>query len=165
MGFRKIGTKKHTGIYEYFKDSDTDKKTIAYYISYRDLDNKIKKVKCIAKSKNEALEILNAKKAELSKDRADIAKDASLLHQKIMNKNLTLEDVAKLYFPTKTAKTAKRMESGYYQHINPTLGNKKISKIKTDELKILSEILKKKPAKRGAQTIAKKMQVHLTLEQ
>jgi len=156
MGFRKIGTKKHTGIYEYFKDSDTDKKTIAYYISYRDLDNKTKKVKCIAKSKNEALEILNAKKAELSKDRADIAKDASLLHQKIMNKNLTLEDVAKLYFPTKTAKTAKAMESGYYQHIDPTLGTKKISKIKTEDIKKLSEELKQKPAKRGAQSKAKK---------
>jgi len=156
MGFRKIGTRKHTGIYEYFKDRDKDKKTIAYYISYRDLDNKIKKVKCSAKSKNEALEMLNAKKAELTKDRADIAKDASLLHQKIMNKNLTLEDVAKLYFPTKTAKTAKSMESGYNQHINPTLGTKKISKIKTEDIKKLSEELKQKPAKRGAQSKAKK---------
>ncbi len=155
MGFRKTGTKKHTGIYEYFKDSDKDKKTIAYYISYRDLDNKTKKVKCNANSKNEALEILNAKKAELAKDKADIAKDASLLHQKIMHKNLTLEDVAKLYFPTKTAKTVKAMESGYYQHINPTLGTKKIFKIKTDDIKKLSEELKKKPAKRGAQSRAK----------
>jgi hypothetical protein len=42
LGFRKIRAKKYSGIYEYFKDSDNDKRTIAYYISYRDLDNKVK---------------------------------------------------------------------------------------------------------------------------
>lgn len=60
MGFRKIKAKKYTGIYEYFKDSDNDKKTISYYISYRDIDNKTKKVKCEADIKEEALYILNA---------------------------------------------------------------------------------------------------------
>ena len=92
-----------SSIYEYFKDSDNDKTTIAYYISYRDIDNKIKKVKCNATSKDDALKILNDKRAELTKDRNEIKKDASLLNRKIMNNNLTLEDVAKLYFPTKIA--------------------------------------------------------------
>ena len=155
MGFRKIGTKKYTGIFEYFKDSDKDKKTIAYYISYRDIDNKVKKVRCEATSKEDALKLLQDKQAELTKDKAEIKKDASLLHQKVMNKNLTLEDVAKMYFPTKTAKTVKMMEAGYNSHINPTLGKMKISKIKTDDIKKLSEALKKKPAKRGAQSKAK----------
>jgi len=149
MGFRKIGAKKYSGIFEYFKDSDKDKRTIAFYISYRDLDNKIKKLRCDAKSKEDALKILNDKRAELTKDRAEIQRDSSLLYQKVMNKNLTLEDVAKIYFPTKTAKTAKMIESGYYRHINPTLGSMKISNIKTSDIKKLSEILKKKIAQRG----------------
>ncbi len=108
-----------------------------------------------ATSKEEALKILNDKRSELTKDRREIQKDASLLHQKVMNNNLTLEDVAKLYFPTKTAKTVAMISAGFYSHINPTLGKIKISKIKTDDVKNLSEALKKKPAKRGAQTKAK----------
>ena len=46
MGFRKVSGKKYNSIYEYYKDSDHDKKTIAYYIMYRDLENKPKKIKC-----------------------------------------------------------------------------------------------------------------------
>ncbi|QOY52617.1 tyrosine-type recombinase/integrase [Candidatus Sulfurimonas baltica] len=155
MGFRKLKGKKYNSIYEYFKDSDKDKRTIAYYIQYRDIDNNPKKIKCDARNKDEALKILNDKKAEIAKDRIAIQKDASLLHQKVMNNNLTLEDVAKLYFPTKTAKTVDMISSGFYSHINPTLGSLKISKIKTDDIKKLSEELKKKPAKRGAQSKAK----------
>jgi len=66
-----------------------------------------------------------------------------------MNSNLTLFDVAKLYYPTKTIKTNKTTSSAYYKHINPILGNMKIRKIKTDDIKQLSEELKKKPAQRG----------------
>ena len=51
MGFRKIRAKKYNSIYEYYKDSDVDKKTIAYYIMYRNLDNIPKKVKCDATNK------------------------------------------------------------------------------------------------------------------
>ena len=155
MGLRKIRAKKYNGIYEYYKDSDNDKKTIAYYIAYRDLDNKVKKYRCDAISKEEALKILNEKRAELAKDRAEIEKDDSLLARKLMNNNLTLEDVSKIYFPTKTAKTTKMIKSTFYRHVNPKLGKMKISKIKTSDIKKLSEELKKTPALRGAQKKAK----------
>jgi len=151
VGLRKIRAKKYNGIYEYYKDSDNDKKTIAYYIAYRDLDNKVKKYRCDATSKEEALKILNEKRAELAKDRAEIEKDSSLLARKLMNNNLTLEDVAKIYFPTKTAKTTKMIESTFNRHVKPKLGKMKISKIKTSDIKKLSEELKKTPALRGAQ--------------
>lgn len=155
MGFRKLKAKKFSGIFEYFKESDKDRKTIAYYISYRDIDNKVKKIKCDAKTKEDALKILNDKRNELSKTRLEIQKDTSLINQKIMHNNLSLEDVAKLYFPTMTAKSVKMIRSGFYNHIHPTLGKIKISKIKTDDVKLLSEDLKKKPAKRGVQKKAK----------
>ncbi len=151
MGFRKIRGKKYNSIYEYYKDSDTDKKTIAYYIMYRDLDNVPKKVKCDATNKDDALKILNDKKMQLAKERAEIEKDNSLLARKLMNNNLRLEDIAKIYFPTKTAKTTKMIESGFNRYIKPKLGKIKISKIKTSDIKELSEELKKTPALRGAQ--------------
>ena len=149
MGFRKIRAKKYSGIYEYFKDSDNDKTTIAYYISYRDIDNKIKKVKCNATSKDDALKILNDKRAELTKDRNEIKKDATLLNRKIINNNLTLEDVAKLYFPTKIAASIDMITSDYYRQINPILGKMKISKIKTEDVKNLSDTLKEKKSRLG----------------
>lgn len=149
MGFRKLRAKKYSGIYEYFKDSDRDKRTIAYYISYRDIDNKIKKVKCNANTKEDALKILNAKRSELTKDRSEIQKDASLLNRKLMNNNLLLEDVAKLYFPTKTAKSVDMIESAYNRLINPHIGKMKISRIKTEDIKNLSNLLKETPSRQG----------------
>ena len=155
MGFRKVRGKKYNSIYEYYKNSDVDKRTVAYYIMYRDIDNIPKKVKCDATNKDEALKILNDKKAQLTKDRAEIEKDNSLLARKIMNSNLKLEDIAKIYFPTKTAKTTKMIESAFNRHIKPTLGKIKISKIKTEDVKQLSEALKRTPALRGVQKKAK----------
>jgi integrase len=72
-----------------------------------------------------------------------------------MNNNLSLEDVAKLYFPTKTIKTIKSIESAFNRQVKPTLGKMKIAKIKTSDIKNLSEELKKTPALRGAQSKAK----------
>jgi integrase len=149
MGFRKVSGKKYNSIYEYYKNSDHDKKTIAYYIMYRDLENKPKKIKCDALNKDDALKILNDKKLELTKDRKAIKRDSSLLHQKIMNNNLALDDVAKLYFPTKTAKSTDMIESSYTRLVSPTLGQMKIKKIRTEDIKNLSNILKNTPSKQG----------------
>lgn len=149
MGFRKVKGKKYNSIYEYYKNSDHDKRTIAYYIMYRDIENKPKKVKCDATSKDEALKILNDKKIEVSKDRKEIQKDSSLLHQKIMSNNLSLEDVAKLYFPTKTAKSKDMIESAYNRLVNPHIGKLKIAKIKTEDIKNLSDTLKKTNSRQG----------------
>lgn len=149
MGFRKVRGKKYNSIYEYYKDSDHDKKTIAYYIMYRDIENKPKKVKCEATNKEEALKILNDKKVELSKDRVEIKKDSSLLHQKVMNNNLSLEDIAKLYFPTKTAKSTNMIESAYNRLINPHIGKMKVTKIKTEDIKKVSNTLKETLSRQG----------------
>ena len=149
MGFRKVSGKKYNSIYEYYKDSDHDKKTIAYYIMYRDLENKPKKIKCDATNKDDALKILNDIKAKLLKDRKEIKRDSSLLHQKIMNNNLSLDDVAKLYFPTKTAKSTDMIESSYNRLVSPTLGQTKIKKIKTEDIKNLSNILRNTPSRQG----------------
>lgn len=149
MGFRKLRAKKYSGIYEYFKDSDKDKRTISYYISYRDIDNKIKKVRCSANTKEDALRILNDKRADITKDRVEIQNDESLLSKKIMNNALSLEDVAKLYFPTMTAKSTDMIKSAYNRLINPNIGKMKIAKIKTEDIKKLSDLLRETPSRQG----------------
>lgn len=149
MGFRKVSGKKYNSIYEYYKDSDHDKKTIAYYVMYRDLENKPKKIKCDATNKDDALKILNDIKEKLLKDRKEIKRDSSLLHQKIMNNNLSLDDVAKLYFPTKTAKSLDMIKSAYNRLVSPTLGQMKIKKIRTEDIKNLSNHLKNTLSRQG----------------
>lgn len=149
MPFRKIKQKKYNGINEYFRKSDPDKKTVSFYISYRDIDNKVKREKTKATNKDEALELLNKKKIQLSRDRAEIQRNSSLLHQKILNNSLTLDEVALLYHPTKTNPEAKRNEAKYHNHISPILGKMKISKITQDDIKLLSSELSKKKSVRG----------------
>ena len=149
MGFRKIKAKKYNGVYEYYKNSDSDKKTTAFYIAYRRLDGEVRKYKTDAQNKDEALQLLNEKKAELTKGRADIQKDSSILQQKILNDSLTLDDVASKYHPTKTNSEAKRNEAKYKNHISPTLGKKKISKITQDDILQLGNKLSKKKSVRG----------------
>ena len=149
MGFRAIKAKRYNGVYEYYRNSDKDKKTVAYYIAYRNIDDKVKKVKTEAVSKEEALKLLNDKKAQLTKDREEIKKDASKLHQKVMNDSLTLDDIASKYHPTKTNPEAKRNEAKYKNHIKPILGNKKISKITQNDIIELREHLSKKESVRG----------------
>ncbi|MBU1777971.1 MAG: hypothetical protein KJ899_15200 [Gammaproteobacteria bacterium] len=82
MPFRKIKQKKYNGINEYFRKSDHDKKTVSFYITFRDIDNKVKREKTDATNKDEALEQLNQKKIQLSRDRKEIQKDSSILHKK-----------------------------------------------------------------------------------
>ena len=118
MPFRKMTTKKYKGINEYYKKSDPDKKTVSFYITFRDLENKIRRTKTEAKNKDEALIYLQAKQAELTRDRADIQKDSLKLHQKVLNNNLSLDEVAKMYHPTKTNKEATRNEAKYNNHIS-----------------------------------------------
>jgi len=147
MPFRKIKQKKYNGINEYYRNSDHDKKTVAYYITYRDIDNKVKRERVDATNRDEALEILNKKKIQLSKDRKEIQRDSSKLQQKILTNLITLDDLAAKYHPTKTNSEAKRNEAKYKNHISPILGQTKISKITQKDIKILSdELLKKKNA-------------------
>ncbi len=148
MGFRSIKAKKYNGIQEYYKNSDSDKKTVGYYIAYRDLDNRIKKVRCAAKDRDEALKMLNAKKSELTQDRKEIQKDETKLQQKVLNSSMTLDDVAKIFHDQRTNKDALQERQKFENHIQPFLGKKKISKINTKMLQDFQKHLSKKTVSR-----------------
>ena len=81
MGFRRIKAKKYSGISEYYRDSDIDTKTVAYYIDYRDIDGKRKKTKTEAKDRDEALANLRTKNAEVAKVKDQIDKGEAYLEQ------------------------------------------------------------------------------------
>ena len=141
MGFRRIKAKKYSGISEYFRDSDIDKKTVAYYIDYRDIDGKRKKTKTEAKDRDEALAFLRMQNAEVAKVKEQIDKGEAYLEQKVINKTLTLDELAKLFHDQRTNIQAQQNKRKYETHISPTLGKKKIAKIDTKQIKELKKVL------------------------
>lgn len=142
MGFKKMTAKKYNGIYEYFRDKDQNKIAVSLYIAYRDEYGKVKKVNANTLDKDEALASLNAKKAEITKTKKTMAKDELRLKKKVHDKSLTLDQVAKLYFDGRTTGENKFDRKRYLNRVSPILGNKKASKITTDDIIDLQNSLK-----------------------
>lgn len=77
MGTRKLRAKKYKSVYEYYKDSDPDKKTIAHYISYWEHDSShknggtTKKERVDTLDPTEALKLLNKRKEESEKKKIE----------------------------------------------------------------------------------------------
>jgi len=144
MGFRKIRAKRYNGIYEYYRDRDVDKKTVSFYIAYRDIDGKVKKIKTDAQDRDEALERLNAKKIEISKQKKQLEISNFELERKKRNKNLTLDDYALIFHEQRDNKDSKAEKAKYYNHISPILGKYKLTHIDKEILKNFRQALQVK---------------------
>ena len=141
MGFKKIKAKKYNGIYEYFGSDGNFK---CYYISYRRVDGAVRKYKTDANSKEEALKNLQEAKATVEKDKKLYKKDEDKIQAKVLNEKLTLDNVAKIYFPTKENLEAEKDKRKYYNHTSKVLGHIKVSKLNEEDIKKLRVILQKK---------------------
>lgn len=137
MGFRKIKTKKHNGIYEYFRDKDKDETTVSLYIAYRDESGTVKKVNAKTLDKDDALGILNAKKAEITKLKKTMTKEELRIKKKVRTKSFTLDQMADMYFDARTTKGNTDDKQKYYKRVSPVLGKKKAAKITTSEINAL----------------------------
>jgi len=149
MGFRRLKAKKYTGISEYYRDKDPDKRTIAYYIDYRDIDGKRKKSKSTALDKDSALAELRGKNAEVAKVKEQIDKGEAYLEQKVINKTLTLDELAEIFHDQRTNVQAQSDKQKYHTHISPTLGKKRIARIDTKQIQELKKILDDKKITRN----------------
>ena len=136
MPLRKMKQKKFKGIYEYYRGSDHDKQTTAYYISVRDSEGKPKKIKTDAKTPEEAVTALAHYKATRTKPNV------------IQNNKLTLDALATWYFSEKRKNDKRRYEI----HISPILGDMLVGKITENHLEELQKHLqmKKVPKHLGA---------------
>ena len=146
MGFKKLKAKKYNGIYEYFGSDGFFK---CYYISYRRVDGAVRKYKTDANTKEEALKQLQEAKATVEKEKKLYKKDEQKIQARVISEKLTLDDVAKLYFPTKENAEAKKDERKYYNHISKVLGHIKISKLNDEDIKNLRVKVQKKKTKQG----------------
>ncbi len=132
MPLRKMKQKKFKGIYEYYRNSDHDKTTIAYYISVRDNEGKPKKVKTDATTPEEAVTALAYYKA--SRSTAPI----------IPNTKLTLSHLASKFFEQRTTSNNHKEKRRYELHVEPILGKMLISKISKRDIQRLQDNMKQK---------------------
>ena len=146
MPFRKAKGKKYDGIYEYFSASDKDKVTRAHYISYRGDDGKSTgRVKIDALTLQDALSILNSRKEASAKVRRDNSNSDDILKQRVKNNALTFNEMAALFYSSRTAKNNTKDKQRYENHLSSIIGRRKVSKFTTnDALELQAKLLKTK---------------------
>lgn len=150
MPFRKAKGKKYDGIYEYFSASDKDKVARAYYISYRDEDGKSTgRVKIDAFTLQDALTTLNERKSKAAKTRKDNSKSGDVLKQRVKNNALNFDDMAALFYSSRTAKNNTKDQQRYNNHLSSIIGRRKVSKFTTENvLELQTKLLETKITKK-----------------
>ncbi len=106
--------KKFKGIYEYYRGSDPDKATTAYYISVRDENNKPRKIKVDATTAEEAVVALALYKNTRTKPQTEIAKHKH-----------TLESFTKLYFDQRKAVDNDREQHKFEKNVFESINKKR----------------------------------------
>ncbi len=138
MPLRPAKLKKHKGVYEYYKTSDNDKATTAYYISVRDEDGKPKKIKTSATTLGEAAVALAAYKSQRVNRTLSIAKATAITAK------TTFDELAAMFFDQRTTLNNDKDRRKYEIHISPVIGEIKINKLHKQELLQLQEELQAK---------------------
>lgn len=137
MPLRPAKLKKHKGIYEYFKTSDLDKATVAYYISVRDDEGKPKKIKTEATSADEAVVALAQYKSQR------VNRTLSTKETAVSSKT-TLDELADIFFNQRTTSNNDKDRRKYKLHISPVLGMVKVQQLEKKHIKQLQEQLQVK---------------------
>lgn len=130
MPLRKMKQKKYKGIYEYYRAKDIDKVTMAYYINYRNADNKPIKEKTDASTPEEAVIIL---KQKLNQRHTE--------PKVMMNSRLLLKDYAEQFFSGRQTINNDNDRQKFNKHIGDNLLSKKVQKVDEADLEQLQSDL------------------------
>lgn len=160
--------KKYTGVSEFYSDSDHDKATIAHYIQYPDAyqPNKYIKERVETTDRDEALRILEERRSEVKRERNKIKSGQITLEDAKRRGQLTLNQMAKLYFGQRTHRTNNKNDHGRYNlHVSTAIidenssqdfGEYKVEKITTSEIQQLQTSLSQKNNPRTGRAYAPK---------
>ena len=132
MPVRKMKLKKFRGIYEYYRASDPDKATIAYYISVRNDEGMPAKIKTEATTPEEAVTALAYYKSRRSHTPT------------ILKHRLTLTELATQYFNQRTTSNNDKDKRRFELHAKPILGKMLITKVTKKDIQKLQINLQKK---------------------
>ncbi len=142
MAFRKLKQKKYNGIAEYYNNKSQDKEVLAYYIIYRDLEDKPVKRKTDAKSLDEAKKILDDIKYKIANEKSQLSKEELESKRNINLNRTSLDELAKKYFHLRDTKNNTKDKQVYFNRVSKILGMKSPNKINPDDIKKLKESLK-----------------------
>lgn len=112
MPLRKMKQKKYAGIYEYYRATDPDKKTIAYYINIWE-GGKAKKIKTDADSADDAAIALLHHKRTKAPNQGDSLADAPL----------TVDQLSDRFFSVRTTINNAKDKRRYTLHVSPVIGS------------------------------------------
>jgi integrase len=138
MPLRPMKQKKYKGIYEYYKTSDVDKATTAFYISVRDDEGKPKKIKTEASTANEAVVALAQYKSQR------VNRTLSTIMKTQVTSKTTLDELADMFFNQRSTANNPKDKRKYELHISPILGSMNIHKVQKNHLQKLQDELEVK---------------------
>ena len=142
MAFRKIKAKKYNGISEYFNPKSKDKETRALYLSYRDEIGKNRLVKLKSIDKLEALEEANKIRDAVRLKSRDIRIDKEKFERTVRMKDLTLDELAGIFFEQREAKNNHKDKGVYTNRIPAKLGKKKVKNVSVEDITALVKELR-----------------------
>jgi len=137
LPLRKVkGTAKaNIGIYEYYLNSDDNKKTEAYYYSYTGADGKSTKVKANSKDLNEV-------RVERASRIAQVKAEKPMEHKAV---DQVLDVFVDDYIESREKKAnAVKDRQKYFNHISPLMGHKLMSEVSINDVKKLRAKLQEK---------------------
>jgi integrase len=133
-----LNSKKYgTGVQLYYKANGD----ISYYVTYKDEDNKLKRVKIGDKSKGITEPFCNQKRNEIINS-IRLGTDVPIKYKKQVG--ILFDKVAQKYFNDlklhSGENTLKDLTSKYYKHLFEPLGDLPVSKIKLEDLENLQKV-------------------------
>jgi integrase len=135
-----ISSKKYGTAVQLYKKTNGD---IAYYITYKDEFNKLKRLKIGDKSKGITESYCNQKRIEIINSIKLGEEPPALAKKKKAKKMIILDDLAKLYLESlkvhSSKNTIQSFTSRYYKHLSPTLGKKEITSITSKDIEDLKK--------------------------
>jgi integrase len=135
-----INSKKYGTAIQLYKKVNGD---IAYYITYKDEDNKLKRIKVGDKSKGITESYCNQKRIEIINSIKLGEEPPALVKKKKNKKAITVDKVAQKYLENlkihMSSINALHIAKKYEKHIFPILGSKAIEKVTVDDLEKLQK--------------------------
>ncbi len=135
-----VNSKKYGTAVQLYKKANGD---VAYYITYKDEFNKLKRIKIGDKSKGITESYCNQKRIEIINS-IKLGEEPPALARKKKDKTILLDDVAKLYIESLKVHSSKNsmgtITSKYYRHLSPILGQKEITTITSKDIENLKRI-------------------------
>ena len=143
MAFKKYPQKKYNGVSRYL---NKDGETTALYLTYRDIDQKVRKVKADSLLPDDARAQLDTIKAQIVKQKKALGSDKKKLERAASTKRIIVDSAYIIYYNERRTVQRDKDYRNFKNRISPAIGNMQLSKVNKKDLLLLQDDLKTKYA-------------------